>query len=201
MVLFRELTRTGKVGVFGGLDFLLVTDFMDGFALGVQYYNNKNGTNIEVLGWDVHTREGLFVGGFCCAAEGRMITGQLLDAGADIILPVAGSEVGLGALFAARSHGNAYIIGVDTDWAVAEPAYADLILTSAMKNLNVSVVQAVKAIEEGTFTGGMHVGTLETGEVGLAPFHEFDSLISDAIKAELEQIKQDIIAGKIKTKP
>lgn len=130
-----------------------------------------------------------------------MFPGQLLDAGANIILPVAGTDPGSGALFAAQSHGNAYIIGVDNDWAVAEPIYADIILTSVMKNLDVSVVQAVRAIEEGIFTGGIHVGTLETGEVGLAPFHEFDSLISDEVKADLEQLKKDIIAGKIKTKP
>ena len=196
-----SVTQTGKVGVFGGVDSLPVTDFMDGFGLGVQYYNEQNGTSIEVLGWDVEKREGLFVGGFCCAADGRMITGGLMDEGADIILPVAGKDVGAGALFAVKSHGNAYIVGVDNDWAVSEPTYADIILTSVMKNLDVSVVQAVKAIEDGTFTGGIHIGTLETGEVGLAPFRQFDSLVSDEVKTELEQIKADITAGKIKTKP
>jgi basic membrane protein A len=196
-----SVTRTGKVGVFGGVDFLPVTDFMDGFVLGVQYYNEQNGTNIEVLGWDVEKRAGLFVGSFCCAAEGRMITGQLLDPGADIVLPVAGRYVGSGALSAVKSHGNAYIIGVDTDWVITEPEYADIILTSIEKNYDVSVVQAVKAIKEGAFTGGTQIGTLETGEVSLASFHEFDSLISDEVKADLEQIKKDIIAGKIITKP
>ena len=42
---------------------------------------------------------------------------------------------------------------------------------------------------------------LETGEVDLAAFHELDSLISSKVKVELEQIKKNIIAGKIKTKP
>ena len=100
-----------------------------------------------------------------------------------------------------KSHGDAYIIGVDNDWAISDPTYADIILTSIMKNLDVSVVRAVKAIEDGTFTGGIHVGALETGEVGLAPFYKCDSLISAKVKAELEQIKADIIAGKIRTKP
>jgi basic membrane protein A len=53
----------------------------------------------------------------------------------------------------------------------------------------------------GTFTGGTHIGTLETGEVAIAPFYNLDSLISAKVKADLEQIKADIIAGKIKTKP
>jgi basic membrane protein A len=109
--------------------------------------------------------------------------------------------VGAGALYAVKTHGNAFLIGVDTDWAVSDPDYADIILTSIMKNYDVSVVQAVKAIEDSTFTGGVHLGTLETGEVGLAPFYQFDSLIPDKVKAELEQIREDIIAGKIRTKP
>jgi basic membrane protein A len=174
---------------------------MDGFALGVQYYNQKNSTNVEVLGWDPVKHEGLFLGGFCCAAEGRAITQQLLDQGADIILPVAGTSPSPGAAYAVKSHGNAYIIGVDTDWTMTNAEFTDIILTSIVKNYDVSVVQAVQAIEKGTFTGGIQIGTLGAGEVGLAPFYQFDPLISPKVKGELEQIKADIIAGMIKTKP
>jgi basic membrane protein A and related proteins len=67
---------------------------MDGFVLGVQYYNDKNGTDIEVRGWDQHAHEGLFVGGFCCATERRTIKEQVLGAAPDIILPVAGTDPG-----------------------------------------------------------------------------------------------------------
>jgi len=196
-----SVTQTGKVGVFGGVDIPSVTDFMDGFALGATFYNEKNTSAVEVLGWDVEKHEGLFVGGFCCAAEGRQLTQQLLNEGADIILPVAGTNVGPGAANAVQTHGNAYIIGVDNDWTVTNPEYANVVLTSIIKNYDVSVIRAVKAIEENTFSGGTHVGTLETGEVGIAPFHQFDSLISAKVKTELEQITKDIIAGKIKTKP
>jgi len=195
-----SITKTGKVGVFGGIDIPPVTDFMDGFALGVEYYNNGNGTNVDVIGWNVQEHEGLFIGDFCCAQEGREMTQQLLDQSADIILPVAGSGTGAGALYAVKTHGNAYIIGVDTDWTITDPEYNNIILTSITKNYDVSVVQVAKAIVGHAFTGGIHVGTLETGEVGLAPFHELDSLVSPKIKAELEQIRKDIIAGKIRTK-
>ena len=195
-----SVTEAQKVGVFGGIDIPAVTDFMDGFALGIAYYNQKNDTDVEVLGWDAQKHEGLFIGDFCCAAEGRQMTQQLLDQGADVILPVAGTGVGAGSLYAVRIHGSAYIIGVDTDWAVTDHDYADVILTSILKNYDVSVVQAVKAAADGSFTGGVHIGTLETGEVGLAPFYQYDSHISAQVKAELEQIRKDIIAGAIKTK-
>jgi hypothetical protein len=42
---------------------------------------------------------------------------------------------------------------------------------------------------------------LETGEVGISPFHGLDALVSDKVKADLERIIADIITGKIQTKP
>jgi WD40 repeat protein/transcriptional regulator with XRE-family HTH domain len=197
-----SVTKTGKVGVFGGIGIPSVTDFMDGFTLGITYYNKTNGTDVELLGWDPKNPDiGLFVGDFCCAADGREITQQLLMQGADVILPVAGTDVGAGALYAVKTRKNSYIIGVDTDWAVTYPEYAEIILTSVMKQYDVSVIEAVKAIEEKRFVGGLHVGTLETSEVGLAPFYKLDELISADVKADLEQIRKDIVAGVIKTRP
>ena len=81
------------------------------------------------------------------------------------------------------------------------PEFESIIITSIEKRFDVSVVRAAKAIVEKTFTGGIHMGTLETGEVGLSPFHDLDTLISPQVKADLEQIVADIIAGKIQTKP
>jgi basic membrane protein A len=198
--LAASLTQTGKVATFGGFDFPGVTDFMDGFALGVAYYNDQNGTQVEVLGWDANKHDGLFTGDFESIDLGRKLGEQLMNEGADIILPVAGG-VGLGTAQAIQERGNAYMIGVDTDWAMTYPEYRDIMLTSIEKRADATVVLTVQAIVDGTFTGGTHIGTLGTGEVGLAPFHEFDSLISDEVKAELEQIREQIVSGEIKTKP
>jgi basic membrane protein A len=196
-----SVTKTGTVATFGAIDIPSVTDFMDGFALGVAYYNEKNGTHVKVLGWDPKRHAGLFVGGFCCALEGRQMTQRLLNEGADVILPVAGSNVGPGAANAVQTHGNAFIIGVDTDWTVMGTEVTSVVLTSIVKNYDVNVVQVVNTIVDSQFTGGVHLGTLETGEVGLAPFHKFDGLVSPKVKVDLTQIQIDIIDGKIKTKP
>ncbi len=190
-------TKTGKVGVFGGIDIPPVTSFMDGFALGVEYYNQKNGTNVQVIGWDAEKHEGLFTGGFCCATEGRQAARQLLEAGVDVILPVAGQSVGVGAGTEIQEHGNAWVIGVDTDWTVTNPEFTDILLTSIEKRFDISVAQASNIIADGSFTGGYHLGTLKTGEVGLSSINK----LSPKMQATLEQITAEIIAGKIKTIP
>ena len=46
------MTKSGKVGTYGGIQIPTVTIFMDGFLAGVQQYNKDNSKNVEVLGWD-----------------------------------------------------------------------------------------------------------------------------------------------------
>ena len=195
-----SVTQTGKVGTFGGVQIPSVEAYMDGFALGVDYYNQKNDTDVEVLGWDVDTRTGLFVGNFESTDDGKRVGEALLDEGADIILPVAG-PVGLGTAAAIKERGNAYLIGVDTDWTVSSPEYADFILTSVENRFDVSVVKAVDAIINNEFVGKTYPGTLADDSVGISPFHELDSLVREEVKEDLEEIKELIISGEIKVQP
>jgi basic membrane protein A len=186
-------TETGKVGTWGGIQIPTVTIFMDGFLAGVNYHNKQKGTSVEVLGWDGAT--GLFTGDFEDANKGKATSESLADEGADIILPVAG-PAGLGAGAAAKERGLV-IIGVDADWYNTAPEYQDVELTSVLKNMDVTVKQAIKDVIDGKFSGGILVGTLENSGVGLAPFHNFEDKVSDEVKSEVDAIAKDIIAGKI----
>ena len=194
------VTQTGKVGTFGGIQIPTVTIFMDGFAMGVQYYNSQKGTSVEVLGWDPATQTGLFTGNFESTDDGRAMGETLMDEGADIIMPVAG-PVGLCTAAAVQERGGGYIIGVDSDWTLTSPEYTDITLTSVLKKMDVTTFNAIKAVVDGTFAGGLTVGTMENGGVALAEFHNLDSMVSAEVKAELETIKAGIIAGTIQTSP
>lgn len=194
------VSKTGKIGTFGGIQIPTVTVFMDGYALGAQYYNQQKGTNVEVLGWDPATQTGLFTGNFESTDDGRAMGESLMDEGADIIMPVAG-PVGLGTAAAAQERGGVYIIGVDTDWYVTAPEYSGIILTSVLKKMEVTTFDAIKAAQEGTFAGGVVVGTLANEGVGLADFHDLDSMVPAEVKGELDAIRQGVIDGSIKASP
>ncbi|MCJ7512886.1 MAG: BMP family ABC transporter substrate-binding protein [Anaerolineales bacterium] len=194
------MTKTGKVGTFGGIQIPPVTVFMDGFALGVDYYNAQKGTAVEVLGWDPAAQTGLFTGNFESTDDGRRLGETLMDEGADIIMPVAG-PVGLGTAAAAQERGNAYIIGVDSDWFLTAPEYAAIILTSVLKNMDVTTMNVVKTVLDGSYAGGVTVGTLENGGVGLADFHDMASMVPAELQAELQDVAAKVIAGEIKTSP
>ena len=194
------VTKTGKVGTFGGLPIPTVTIFMDGFYKGVAKYNEVKGTDVKVLGWDPATPDsGLFSMSFDDQQKGNELAKSLMDEGADIIMPVAG-PVGLGAAAAIKERGNAYLIGVDSDWFLTSPEYADITLTSVMKLMDATTLQVIKSVLDGTFVGGDVVGTLANNGVALAPFHDLASLVPAELAAEVEQLKADIIAGTITLK-
>ncbi|MBE3599546.1 MAG: BMP family ABC transporter substrate-binding protein [Limnochordaceae bacterium] len=189
------MTKTGKVGTFGGIAIPPVTIFMRGFEAGVTYYNQVKGKNVRVLGWTSATGKGLFTGNFESTDDGRRFAESLFDEGADIVMPVAG-PVGLGSAAAARDR-KRMIIGVDTDWYVSAPEYRSTYLTSVVKNMDVAVFDAIKAVQSGSFKGGTYVGTLANGGVGIAPFHEYEEKVPASLKQELEQVKAKLVSGEI----
>lgn len=190
-------SKTGTVATYGGMAIPTVTIFMDGFAKGVAYHNEKKGTAVKVLGWDPAAGTGEFVQNFTDQVRAQQITEGFLSQGADVILPVGG-PLYQGGAEAVRAAGNsAVILGVDSDLAAADPQYADIILVSIMKGLDVTVFDAIKQAVEGSFTPGTFTGTLENDGVGLSGFGGFESQLPAGTTDELEQIKADIIAGTI----
>jgi basic membrane protein A and related proteins len=199
------MTKTGKVATYGGVLFPTVTIFMNGFTAGVRSYNQDNSTSVEVLGWNPETQEGTQISpdpavGFDNAAEGRRVAEDFINEGADIILPVAG-PTGLGTVAAAQDAGGVMLIWVDDDGCVSAPESCPLFLTSVLKFLDNSAFNTTQDIIKGTFTSGLYVGTLENEGVGLAPYHEFDSAVPQALKDKIEELKKGIIDGSVSVNP
>jgi basic membrane protein A len=192
------MSKTGKVGTFGGLNIPPVTIYMDGFWEGVNYYNKQHGTHVQVLGWNEKSpKSGLMANSFTDLGKGKTVSQGLIQQGADVIFPVAGGT-GLGAgAAAAASGGKVSVIWVDTDGCVSAPQYCKYFLTSVTKGLTTSVTQYAEKAASGTFPSGNYIGTLANGGTGLAPYHQFASKVPAKLKSEVNQVKADIISGKI----
>jgi basic membrane protein A and related proteins len=190
------MTKTGKVASFGGVQIPTVTIFMKGFQAGVKYYNQKHGTTVQALGWDDAAQKGLFTGNFTSTDDGRSFATSLVQEGADIVMPVAG-PVGLGSAAYCQTSGKCLIIGVDTDWFVSANEYASVELSSVQKKMDVAVFKTIQDFVNGRFAGGTVTYTLKDGGVDLAPYHNFDSQVTQALKNELTQLRADIISGAV----
>ena len=191
-----DFTKTGVVGTYGGLPFPTVTIFMDGFKQGAEYYAKEKGKDVKVVGWD--GKDGLFTGGFEANETATNTARQLIDQDADVILPVGG-PIYQGALTAIDASGaDVAMLGVDADVFETDPNTQDVILTSILKNMKVSTYEAItSAASDEDFDFTPYIGTLENDGVGLAPFHNFESKVSDSLASELDDVKAGIIDGSI----
>jgi basic membrane protein A len=199
--LAAAMTKTDKVATFGGAKIPTVTIFMDGFSQGVAYYNKQKGKKVQVLGWNAAKQDGQFVPGensFENVQGGKQIATNLVSQGADILFPVAGPAGEGGLQVAKASGGKVNAIWVDTDGCVSASSYCPNIISSVYKGMDVAVKDAIVAAHDGKFSNQAFVGTLENNGTGLAPYHDFDAKIPGDIKSEIDQLKSDIVAGKIK---
>jgi basic membrane protein A len=190
-------SKSKKVGTYGGIKIPPVTIFMDGFADGVAHYNQAKSANVQVLGWNKATQQGSFANTFVSAAEGKKLSDSLAAQGADVIMPVAGGT-GLGTMEDAAA-GKFAGIWVDVD-GCESTQYCAGTLTTVVKNIPDAVRDAVLkgAKKESLAQTAGFIGTLANNGVSIAPFHDFDSKVSAELKAEVDKLKQDIIAGTVK---
>ncbi|GAB3421457.1 BMP family lipoprotein [Flindersiella endophytica] len=194
------MTKSGKVGTFGGINIPTVSIFMDGFAEGVAYYNQQKGKNVQVLGWDEATQKGVFTNDFEDKNLGRTKANDLIGQGADIILPVAG-PAGLGALEAANSSGGKVnAIWVDTDGCVSAAEYCGSLISSVEKGMDVAVTKSISDALKDQFSNKTYVGTLDNGGVALAPYNQFDSKVPAELKAEIDALKTKLASGEVPIK-
>lgn len=190
------MSKSGMVGTFGGMNIPPVTTYMEGFRQGVAKYNDDNDADVRLLGWD--GKDGSFTENFDDKTKGQSIGEEMVSQGADILFPVAGTA-GLGGLQAAKEAG-AKGIWVDTD-GYESTQYGEILLTSVVKGLDVSVAAAIKASVNGSFSNELYRGTLANGGASLAPFHVLDGAIPRQLKDKLEELKQGIIDGSITVTP
>ncbi|MGH3237043.1 MAG: BMP family lipoprotein, partial [Streptosporangiaceae bacterium] len=176
----------------------------DGFWDGVQYYNQKNGTHVQVLGWNEKTQKGSFTGDFTNQTKGQTLTQTFITEGADIIFPVAGN-VGLGAAKAVQDADAAAgsqkvnMFWVDVDGCTSAPQYCKYFITSVTKGIVPAVKTTVLSAAGGTFKGGTYVGTLANGGAVLSPFHLFAGKVPAALQSQLQQVEAGIESGTIQT--
>ncbi len=193
-------SKTGIVGTFGGINIGPgVTDFMDGFIAGVNYWNEQKSDDVRVLGGRVpsDSESGTFTGNFDSTDDAKNVTIAMLQEGADVILPVGG-PIGQGTFAAIEEQSaDAVGLGVDVDWTMTVPDAEPLLLTSVIKRIDNSVFQAIERALNGDEPQPVFVSTLENEGVGIAPFHAYEDEIDQEVKDEIAALSEAIIAGDV----
>ena len=169
-------TETNKVAFIGGIKSATLDKFEYGFRAGVKAANPNCELTVRYLN------------SFSDSALAKSVANQMHKDGVDVIYTAAGAA-GTGAIEAAKEN-NKMAIGVDVDQSPLAP---DNIISSTMKNVNVSIVNLVGEILEDNYQGGqVIVNTLASGGVGLS-----DTTKDHVSKDILDYVNEQ--AGKIKS--
>jgi basic membrane protein A and related proteins len=184
-VLAAMASKTGKVGFVGGQDIPLIRKFACGYVQGVKYVN----ANAEVF----QNMTGTTGDAWNDPTKGGELAKSQFDRGADVVYAAAGGT-GMGVYQAAKDSGK-LAIGVDSNQNYIHPG---TMLTSMMKRVDLATYNAFKTAKDGTWKPGLQVLGLKEEGVDWA-FDKYNkSLITDAMKAKVDDAKKDIISGEIK---
>ena len=169
-------TETNKVAFIGGMKSATLDKFEYGFRAGVKAANPDCEISVR------------YANSFSDAALAKSIANQMHKDGVDVIYTEAGAA-GTGAIEAAKEN-KKMAIGVDID---QNPLAPENVISSTVKNINVSIVNLVGEILDGNYQGGqVIVNTLASGGVGLS-----DSTKDHVSKDILDYVNEQ--ADKIKS--
>lgn len=147
-------TTTNQLGFIGGIEIPSVVRYGVGFKAGMQYANQIYGTNVELQDTNY-----IYQGSFTASDAGRVLAADMYDNGVDIIFSAAGM-VGLGAISEAKERAmqgeNVWAIGVDSDQyniGLMDNS-TSVVLTSALKRVDIATYRYIDSILQGAFPGG-----------------------------------------------
>lgn len=193
-LLAADLVKSGKLGAdgalgfLGGMDIPVINDFLVGYIAGAQSVTPDIKVAVS------------YAGSFTDAAKGKELS--LAQYRAGVVLGFnAASQAGLGQLSAAKETGK-YALGVDSDqeaiFAESDPGIASQVVSSVLKNVDVSLLSAYDRIKEGTLPwGSVEALGLKEGAVGLVETGNFAKLASPETVAAINAAKEKIAAGEI----
>ena len=180
-VLAAMLTKTRSVGVIGGTDIPAIERIMSGFKQGVAYQDG---------GVSVFTD---FAGTFSDPDVGLALALKHYNEGADIIHNAA-SRTGLGIIQAAQQTGK-LTTGTSGDQRYLAPGN---VVGNRPKRVDTAVMMLVEEVRDGTFSAGTRSLGLKENGISLGPFDP--ALVTPAMQDRLDDLRQQIIDGKIVVK-
>lgn len=179
---------SNNVGFIGGAEGPVIGEFQAGFEEGALAANPDAKIYID------------YVGSFDDAGKAQTLAAKQYDVDVKVIFHAAGNA-GNGVIKEAQTRSEkgdiVYVVGVDKD-QYESGLYGDddksVILTSALKRVDVATYSAAEALLKDTFKAEVIEYNLKNDGVG---FPEENPNLSDAIVKALNQAIQDIKDGKV----
>jgi basic membrane protein A len=192
-IVAASVSETGHITAVGGTAVIpAVVNYIEGYANGAKSINPDAVVTVTYASGAPDSAA------FNDPAGGQAIAQQLLaqDPDIDVMFQVAG-KTGNGVLQAACDAGI-FGVGVDVDQFISTPETAACTIVSAEKKLTKNVSDAIQRIAAGEDQGGILRLGIDTQDVGLSPFHDFESLITPETSEALATAEAALADGSLK---
>lgn len=182
-------SKTGKVGMVGGMKLDVIQSTFDAFAAGAKAANPK----VEVLAPK-------FVGDFVDQNKGKELSRALIAEGADVLFQNA-DQAGRGVFTAAEESSKGgkpvYVIGSNRNQNDVAP---DITLGSAVIALSTAFEQVTKSVQDGSFKPKFIELNLTNGGITVEWNEQLKSKVPAAVLKKIDAATADIKSGKLKIK-
>ena len=175
------------IGFIGAKDTAaVINDSAVGFIEGAQFINPDIKVNVS------------YVGSYVDSAKAKELALTQYASGVDCVFVAAGpASVGV---IEAAAESEKYVIGVDSDQALAYEGSeeAEFIISSAIKGVGTTIFSSIERDLDGNLPYGTYelLGLAEDA-VGLADNSIYQSVVSEEIRAAVEEAKANLLDGKV----
>jgi basic membrane protein A len=177
-------SHTEKLGFIGGMDIPLIRRFEMGFIAGAHKINPQTEVLTNFIGVTSEAWNN--------PAKAKELALEQYGSGVDVIFAAAGASNA--GLFDAAEEAQKLAIGVDSNQDWVKPG---LVLTSMLKRVDLAVYATIKDAKEGHFSGGTRRFGLVDGGVDYSADAFNEKVLTPAMKKRLEELKAEIVSGKI----
>ncbi len=186
------VSETGNIAFMGSVNIPVINDIIAGYKAGAEYIKPDINLTIEYLS-DLMKPEDTIQNPWIRPDLAKTHSINLYEnKGVDVIFHASGNS-GVGGLQAAEITGK-FAIGVDSDQDYLAEGF---VLTSMMKNIDTAIVNTIGELLKGDLKNENYYMSLENNGIGLSPMTFTKDKISPEYLKVIEDVKADIIAGKI----
>lgn len=169
---------TGKVAFYHYVD-ARRNVWKSGFHKGIEHYNKTNNRKIGFIDKLENNN----------ASKETILSSvsQLSKQGVYVYF-IAVAENNETAYQAVRDNGK-YLVGQEVDFFYIYPELQDITITSGIINVENYVYNFLKDLNKGEADFSNYYGNFENSGIDIAPFHSFDTQLSNKIKSDISALK------------
>lgn len=179
-IIAGSMTKSKKIGMVGGYPIGEVNRLFHAFINGARSVDPEIQYKVT------------FIGSWYDPPKAKEAAFAQIESGVDVLYAERA-----GVVDAARDKGIVAFGNVND--MNKEENGKDVVVTSALWDMTNAIAHAIKLVKAGEFKAENYQEwtMMQKGGASLAPYYEFEDKIDPEIKAKVEQVKADILAGKV----